>query len=53
MLRSQHKVTGYGIQETVQGQIGNTLAMAKDRKEKGSFCQSGRQRCKNVFLTNN
>lgn len=36
MLRSQHKVTGLGIQEA-HGQIGNTSAMAKGQKERDLF----------------
>lgn len=37
MLRSQHKVTGHGIQEPLQGKIGNTSAMIEDQKEKRFF----------------
>lgn len=37
MLSSQHKVTGHGIQEPLQGEIGNTSAMIEDQKEKRFF----------------
>lgn len=54
MKNSQHRVTGHGIQEVVQGQTGNTSAMAKDQKEKKrSFQLSGRRRHKEAFITNN